>query len=221
MSSWNTNSGDAFVAQNAPGLWTPTRQSFAARLTENARFLRAVKCDFVRGRSDAQVEQERDGGFALHVVGSTPTGSDGAYRALADRDDYGGMLPSGGFTNRYITVCGSAIFLDHPANALPGGSSEGLLKSNLLGSEGGSVKPIFGAWYTGGGVARPVDGSSTRVFQKTGTYNDGEHYYELAFFAGAAGSDDEGRLMLYERAPHGVAFQLLFWCSPRCEFDAA
>jgi len=89
------------------------------------------------------------------------------------------------------------------------------LISNLLGSESGDTKPVFGTWYTGSGASRPISGSSTRVFQKSGSYNGGDDNYSIALFAGV--DEDAGHLMLYEDAPHGVAFQLTFFIGPKCE----
>ncbi|MBZ0273134.1 hypothetical protein K8I61_13940 [bacterium] len=217
MASWTDSSGLKYAHMLTPALWTPTRQSFAARVIENLKFFRSVKSDFVRGASDTQTGNENDGGFILHVAASTPTGSAGSYRTLADKDDYAGTLAGEGFLNRYVTAIGSFMFLDSPANALPGGSNEGLLISNLAGSDGGDVKPLFGTWYTGLGASRPISGGSTRVFQKSGTYNGGADNYDLAFFAGATGSEDDGRFVVYENAPHGVALQALFVFSPRFE----
>ncbi len=217
MGSWYDENGRRFWSILNPALWSTTKQSFASRINENLKFLKNVKADFLSGFSDPQVGQEKNGGFILEVVGSTPSGSTGYYRTLADKDEYSGTLVSGGFLNRYVIVMGSFMFLSSPSNALPGGSNEGLLISNLLGSEGGDVKPLFGTWYTGSGVSRPISGGSTRVFQKTGTYNNGTENYTIDFFAGSSGGQDDGRLMFYEAAPHGVAFHFTFLLGPRCE----
>ncbi|MCB1152660.1 hypothetical protein KDL45_03345 [bacterium] len=217
MAFWYNDGSQRFHTLSNPGLWTATKQSFAAFLNESVQFLRTVKADYLRGISDAQVQQENDGGYMLHVVGTTPNGSTGYYRTLADRDLYSGTLASGNFRHRYITVMGSFIFLETPVNAIPGGIAESLLICNLLKGEGNDVKPMLGTWYTSGGSSRPIDGSSTRVFQRTGTYDDGDHDYELCLYAGADESEDDGKLILYENAPHGVAFNFLFFISPRCE----
>lgn len=220
MAFWNNNAGQWFRNMISPALWSATRQQFAADVIDNAAFLRSAAGVFLRGWSDPQVQQENDAGFAIEVVGSTATGSSGVYRILADQDDYSGTNIAHGFLNRFVTVMGSFMFLDAPANALPGGENEGLLISNLLGNDGGAVKPIFGSWYTGGGLTRPVDGASTRAFQKSGAYGGEAHSYDVALFAGAEGSQDEGRLMLFENADHGLAFHFVLFCGPRCEYVA-
>lgn len=217
MSSWYDESGNRFWSIVSPALWSATKQGFASHINDSLQFLKNIKADFVRGDSDAQVAQASNGGCILQVVGSTPNGSTGYYRVLADRDDYMGTRAWDGFLNRYITAMGSIIFLATPSNALPSGPNEGLLISNILGSDSGDVKPILGAWYTGPGSARPIDGGSNRVFQKSGTYDSGDKQYNIAFYVGAQNTEDEGRLMLFEDAPNGVAFQLTFFIGPRCE----
>lgn len=217
MGSWLNENGLQFWSILNPALWSATRQSFAARVNESLKFLKSVKSDFLKGESDQQVAQEKDGGFILQIVGSTPNGRTDYYRVLADKDDYFGTIANSGFLNRYVTVTGAVVFGSNPTIALPGGSTPGLLKANLLGGEGGAVKPVFGTWYTGAGALRPVDGSVTEVYQKSGSYGGDDDLFDLAFYAGAEDSQDEGRLMLFENAAHGCAFQLTFFFGPRCE----
>jgi hypothetical protein len=217
MASWYDDGGNRFWSILSPALWSATKQSFAAKINESLKFLKSVKADFLRGASDPQVHQLSNGGFILEAIGSTPNGAEDAYRILADRDIYSGALPADGFLNRYITFMGSFQFLANPSNVLPGGTYEGNLKSNLLGSDSGDIKPIVGSWYTSSGATRPIDAGSTRVFRKSGTYNGGIDDYHLSFYAGSNGSEDEGRLMLLEEAPHGAAFHFIFFVGPKCD----
>ncbi len=124
MPLWSDDSGNNFSQGTDPALWSPTKQSFAARLNQNINFHKWIKTDFVRGDSDPQVSQSNNGGFIIQVVGSTPSGSSGYYRSLANAGDYGGMLVRYGFLNRFITVMGSCIFLATPSNALPGAQAK-------------------------------------------------------------------------------------------------